>query len=69
MDFLEDGARLAESETRETLKRRLREGYRRVVGCFPERRKEVRAALERIKAGALGNVADVLQADHVRGCS
>jgi hypothetical protein len=60
MDVLADLARLAENHQVAAIRQRLRKRYRDVVGVDPERRDELRAALERIKAGGGASVEDVV---------
>lgn len=67
MEFLEEAAACAESDGLSILRLNLKNRYRAVVGVNPEHREELRAALERVRAGgrmAVADVIDLINRDH-----
>lgn len=62
LDRNEDVAGWAESIVPDVLRPSFARRYRELIGVPPERRGELRAALERIRDGGGGDVADVLAA-------
>lgn len=60
IDLLEDLAMLHDTETCPKFRRRLAEQYRRAVGVPPERREELRRALQRLCATGQRKIADAI---------
>jgi hypothetical protein len=71
MALVEDMGVLADTEASPRLRRKFAAQYRRVIGVNPERRRELRIALEGVKAGGGRPVADVIDSinreDHANG--
>lgn len=64
MDLVEDLAVLVDTEGCAGLRRQMADQYRAAVGVSPKHRQELRAAMERVKAGGGMPVADVVDLIH-----
>jgi hypothetical protein len=60
LDLYEDLAGLHAEETCHLLKARFAERYRELIGVHPDRRDELREAMERVRDGGGAEVADVI---------
>jgi len=67
MDLVEDLAVLVDTEDCAALRRQMADQYRAAVGVSPKHRQELRAAMERVKAGGgmpVADVVDLVNRDH-----